>query len=318
MATRNHGTIAITGSRSVLGRLLMERLATTDASLAVIDIERPPQKCRYYPLNLVEPNTDLELERIFREIRCKTVIHLAYLSRPVFDVAYSHELQSIGTLNMLHAARGAGVKHILTVSPSGVYGARGKNPNFLTEEHQVKPNKDFEYIRDRAEADQDVVAFMKKHPDIAVTLLRMAPMVGPLSDNLTTRMLAAPAVVTLLGYDPLLQFLHEDDAVDALLRALEYRRSGIFNIAPDGVVPVTTALYRAGVVGIPVAHPVAYSTFHTLWVTRLNDIPPQQLDFLRYQCSLDNSRAKGELTFRPRFTSQGALLEHLGKKRRAA
>lgn len=318
MAARSSSPIVVTGARSALGRLVLERLARTPARLIVIDIERPPQKVRYYPLNLTEPNTDIELERIFREEKCRTVLHLAYLARPIFDVGYSHEIQSIGTLSVLHAAREAGVHHIVTVSPSAVYGAQGQNPNFITEEHPIHPHRDYEYLQDRVEADQHVIGLMEKHSDIAVTLLRIPPTLGPLSDNLTTRMLSADTTVTLFGYDPLLQFVHEDDAADAVLRALEYHRSAIFNIAADGVMPLSTALYHAGVVGIPVAHPIAYALFHAMWIMRLNPVPAPQLDFLRYPCVLDTALAQRDLKFRPRLTTQGALFEYLNKKKSRA
>lgn len=318
MAAPRNGSVAVTGARSVLGRKIVERLAAANHRLVVIDIERPSAKARYVPLNLVEPNSDLELERVLRAEHCQTVIHLAYLSRPTFDAPYSHELQSIGTLNILHASRAAGVKRIISVSPGAVYGASGQNPNYLSEDHPVRAAREYEYMQDRAEADQHIAGFMKKHSDMSVTLLRMAPMIGPSCNTLFTRMLEGDATLTLLGFDPLLQFLHEDDAAEALHCAFAAKRAGIYNIAPEGVLPLSTALYRAEVVAVPVAHPVAYSLYHALWIMKLNAIPAAHLDYLRYPCLLDGAKAKRELGVKPRFTTQGALLEHLQKRGAAA
>ena len=318
MARKSQRIIAVTGTRGVIGRLLLDRLATREDPIVAIDIERPTQKARFYPVDLVEPNTDVELERVFQKEACDTVVHLAYLPRPIFDTAYSHELQAIGTLNMLHAARSTGVRHVVSVSPATLYGAHGRNPCYITEHAPIHPNRDYEYLQDRAEADQSIVAFMSKYKDMTVVLLRYSPMLGTLCDNLYTRMLASRTTTTLFGYDPLLQFCYQDDVADAVMRAIDYKGSGVFNIGGSGVMPLSTALYHAEVIGVPIAHPIAYSLFQALWILRLTDTPSPHLDYLRYSCIVDTQRAASELKFHPRFTTQGALMEHLAKRRKAA
>ena len=89
---------------------------------------------RHHLVDLTLPGADRRLMEVLREEEVDTVVHAAFFTDPRRDTSYSHELESIGTLNLMAACTAAGVQHVVQRSFTAVYGARGQNPNFLTEE----------------------------------------------------------------------------------------------------------------------------------------------------------------------------------------
>ena len=100
--------------------------------------------------------------------------------------------------------------------------------------------------------------FRDEHPDTVVTTLRTAATLGPTIRNFATRFFARPVAPTLMGYDPLMQFVHERDVVDAFALAVDDDFPGEFNIVGDGVLPYSTILAMMGKVPLPMPHFVAY------------------------------------------------------------
>ena len=89
-------------------------------------------------------------------------------------------------------------------------------------------------------------------PDIAVTILRLANMIGPAMDTALSRYLAGPVVPTVVGHDARLQLLHEQDALGALERATMAGKAGTFNVGAPGIIMMSQAIRRAGRVPLPV------------------------------------------------------------------
>jgi UDP-glucose 4-epimerase len=130
--------------------------------------------------------------------------------------------------------------------------------------------------------------------------------------NYFTRFFSRPVAPRLMGVDPLLQFVHERDAVAALKRALDAAAEGAFNIVGDGVLPYSTVLAMMGRVPLPMPHFVARRLHRALWATQLGATPPTFLDFLRYLCVADGGRARRELGFKPRYDMRRTILDFLG------
>ena len=155
-------------------------------------------------------------------------MHAAVLTNPRRDGAYAHELESIGTLNVLAAAAAAGVGHVVLRSFTAVYGAHGRNPAFLTEDRPLQPNLSLGWARDKLEAEQHAASFARRYPGMKITVLRFAPLFGPGVRNFYTAIFDHRLVPVLMGYDPLMQLLHPDDALAAFLTAVERRAGGRF------------------------------------------------------------------------------------------
>ena len=94
--------------------------------------------------------------------------------------------------------------------------------------------------------------------------------------------------------------LHEEDALDVFKLVIDLDFNGTYNVASEGVLPLSTALAMAGRVGVPLPHPLAYPLAKVLWMTQVFDAPPMYFDFMRYLCVADTSRAANEMGYSPR------------------
>jgi UDP-glucose 4-epimerase len=122
---------------------------------------------------------------------------------------------------------------------------------------------------------------------VAVTSLRFANVLGDDDTNVFSRMLRMPAVPEILGYDPRLQFVHEDDVTGALVHATLHDVPGTFNVAGPGVITwadACRAVARRRVAMPPVFTGTAALPLRLMHVV---DIPPEVLSLLRYGRAVD-------------------------------
>ncbi len=309
------GRLALTGSASFLGARLLRRLAEKrdpDALLAV-DLAPPPPALgvRFRELDLTRPASDQALLDIFRDEQVERVAHLAFFTDPQRDRTHAHELESIGTLAVFAAAAAAGVARVVMRSFTAVYGARGQNPNFLVESRALPAGAALPWLADKLEAEQHAAQFARRYPALEVCVPRLAPLFGPGVRTFYTRIFDHRVVPVVMGYDPLVQLLHPEDALDALELALERPARGPLNIVPRAAIPLRAALHLAGKLPVPVAHPLAYAGADALWSTGLGTAPGGFVDFARYLFVADGARARAELGFTARHDSRGALMSYL-------
>lgn len=312
--------VALSGADTFLGRNLIGLLEEDPGvgRIVAVDVVNPPtagQKTRFYELDLTEPSVDARLSEILKAEEVDTFVHLAFLSGPTYATAWAHELQSVGTMHVLHACREQRVRKFLLWSETLLYGPHPDNPNFLTERHPLRGLPESRFLADRIDAERETARFAEQHPDRVVTILRLAPMLGPTVHNHVTRWLSRRLVPTLMGFDPLLQFLHELDAVAAFKLAIGRDAPGTFNIVGDGVLPVSTVVKLAGRLAVPLPRFLARPANAVLWAAHLNETPPAFLEFLRYLCVADGHKARQELGFVPAFTTREAVLDFGGTLR---
>jgi len=308
--------IAITGTASYLGGRVLRRLVEergADRVLA-LDIAAPPTTLhgvRHRMVDLTLPGADQRLVDVFQEEHVDTVFHAAFFTTPRRDAAYAHELESIGTLHLAAAAAAAGVRHLVLRSFTAVYGARGQNPNFLTEERLPDARSPLAWVRDKVEAEDHAFSFSRRYPGLGVTVLRFATLLGPGVHTFYTRIFSKRVVPVVLGYDPLVQFLHPDDALRAVDAALAKGPCGIVNVAPRGTMSLLTALHLSDKLTVAVPHVVAYPVADLWWGSGVGEAPGGFIDYARYLFVADGEKARRELGFEARHTSRDALMAFL-------
>jgi UDP-glucose 4-epimerase len=306
-------TVAITGANGSLGRLVVASLLENDAVGTVVALDlAPPElkhpKLLFEALDLTRPTADRELAKVLAEQKADRFLHLAFFSSQIRNAVYAHEVEALGTVHVLSACVEAGVPHLVMSSTTTVYGASPQNPNFLGETHPLVANSRSRFVADKVEAEQQVRRFRAKKPGLAATVLRFAPTVGPTIENPFTRYLSRRLAPTVLGYDPLLQFLHEEDAVAATVAVTLAPRPGTFNIVGRGVLPLSLVLRLLGASALPLPHPWAKGALRALGAVGVVSMPPTLIDYVRYLWVADGRLAEKELSFRPRYSSREALL----------
>lgn len=313
------GAIAITGLRTFLGRRLAERLASGKPArrIVAIDLHRPQglsQGARFHSADLTEPTADAKLAGIFEKEKVEAVVHTAFRRDPKPDVEYDHELETIGTLHVMHACAAAKVQRLVVASSTMLYGPHPDNPNFLTEGHSLRGHPDAHNVENRREAEKLLDDWSRGHPDTEVTVLRTCWMAGPTYSDHVTRYLARPVVPTLIGYDPLLQFIHEEDALRVFEQAALEPHPGVFNVVARGVLPLSTLLRLAGKRALPLPSPILYRLRDVPSQGQTGDRPPGFYDYLRYLWVADGERA-WETFGEPRYTTREAWIAFVSARR---
>ncbi|HWU90948.1 MAG TPA: NAD-dependent epimerase/dehydratase family protein [Kofleriaceae bacterium] len=310
--------VAVTGACTFLGGELLRRLEEDPRYGKVLALDiRPPAltpggKVEFVKIDLTQPTVDGELATLLHRHAVDTFVHGAFLSHPTHAIEWAHELEDVGTMHVLNACAGIEPRRLVMISTTLVYGAHPKNPNFLVEDAELRGHRDSRFVNDKLRAEKQVQRFAKEHPGVEVCILRFAPILGPTISNMFTRFFTRPLAPVMLGHDPLMQFVHEQDAAYALQRAVESRATGAFNIVGKGVLPYTTVLALLGRVPVPMPGFVARQLSKVLWTTQLSGSPPSFLDFLLYLCVADGTRARRELGFTPRFSIKRTVLDFLG------
>lgn len=306
------GRIAITGASSFLGERFLRRLIRDGHGddIVVIDVAEPSiseGSIHFRKIDLTLPAADQAMLDLLKADGIETLVHMAFFTSPRRDTTNSHELESIGTLAVLAAAAAANVRNFVMRSFTFVYGARAENPALVRESAHLPARAPLGWLRDKVEAEEHAASFAKRYPEMAVRVLRFAPLLGPYVRTFYTRIFDRRLVPTLMGYDPLLQLLHPDDAEEALVRATFSNARGAFNITPRGVLPLSTGIHLSGKVPAPVPHLAAYLAVDALYGTGIVEAPSGFIDYVRYPCVADGEKARRDLDFVAKYSSREAL-----------
>jgi UDP-glucose 4-epimerase len=298
----------ITGGSGYIGSRLVELLVNREESerIVIADLRAPSvpwPKTTYVEMDI----RDRAMGPLLEAEQPDALVHLAFVLNPMHDEQTMYDIDVNGTQNVLDAASRAGIKQILVASSTTAYGAWPDNPVPLTEEDPVRGMPNYEYARDKTEIDRMCQLWAATHPDAVMTIVRPTIVFGPTVDNYIIRFWQhAPFIPLIDGADPDLQYVHEEDVVEALSRLLHSRSAGIFNLTGDGTVKLSETAALAGLKTREVRYELYRRIALTFWRLRIPraEAPPGQLDFLRFPWIASNEKIKAELDWTPRYTSR--------------
>jgi 1-acyl-sn-glycerol-3-phosphate acyltransferase/nucleoside-diphosphate-sugar epimerase len=182
----------------------------------------------------------------------------------------------------------------ILLSSALIYGIGAGRQGLVTEDYAA-PRNTRHRICDAWKALEEM-ARASLNQSVQLTVLRPVTVVP--SPTWLSRRLSRRLVLTLPGHDPSLQLLSLSDLAEAVRCAIEQRTSGVFNVAPDGVVPVHAAVALSGRRRLPIPRTLQ----------RLVKVV-EQLEYLRYPWTVCNEKIKRELGFVPPKSSVAALME---------
>jgi UDP-glucose 4-epimerase len=307
--------VLVTGVSRDLGARFARSLAT-DAAVEVVGLDVIPPRHDLGSADFVR--ADIRSPVIAKVIATRhvdTVVHLAMVATPGSAGGRSSmkEINVIGTMQLLAACqRAESFRKLVVQSSISVYGASPRDPAKFTEDMSPRAQPRTGFGKDSLEIESYVRGLARRRPDVVVTILRLANLMGAGVDSHVTRYLSLPVVPRVAGFDARLQFLHPSDAVDALLLVTRRDVPGTFNVAAPDVITLSQALRKMGrpAVGVPrAAAPLAAMLMRQ---ARLVDFSADQIDALTYGRGMDTSRFRSRTGFVPKFTSLAALQEFVG------
>ena len=307
--------VAVTGASGYIGSRLLQELEMEEDLAKVMAIDTRPLPVPFHNVTSERLDVTQPLDDAFRDHKINTVLHLAFVLRPGHNRAEMEMVRQTnlkGVQSVLKACRAAKVSNFIYLSSHTIYGAHRDNPVPITEEAPLRPSTDFQYSHDKALCEAVIQEFARENPRVSVTVLRSCVVMGPVADNFVTRAFFKPVLLGVLGYDPPLQFVHEDDLAKLLHLLIREPCPGTFNVAGEGVIHYTqmARLSRRKLVFLPSA--MAYPLTQMAWNLGIQkDAPAVGLDFMRYPIVISTGKLKKETGFRFFYTSEEALMAYL-------
>jgi UDP-glucose 4-epimerase len=181
------------------------------------------------------------------------IVHLdVHPSEQLRGRSGAKELNVIGTMQVLAAAqRSPLVTKLVLGSSTAVYGTSPRDPALFTESDNARGGVRSGFPKDVVEVESYVRGFSRRRPEVTVTLLRMAQILHPDIPSPLRNYLANPLLPSAIGFDPRLQFLHVEDAINVLVESVLNDRWGTFNVAGPGVLLLAQVARRLGKPVIP-------------------------------------------------------------------
>ncbi len=297
--------VAITGISGHLGKALAHLLHTESR---LVGIDRRPFRDK--PKDIEHHEVDIrkrKVEDVFRHHRFEALIHLGIMHDPRMPFSEAHSFNVLGTRKVLDLCVQHGVKKVVVLSSANVYGPLPGNSNFLTEETPLMASDRYSDFRDLIELDMYAQSFMWRHPEVETVIVRPVHIVGPTIRNAPSNYLRLERPVTVLGFDPMIQLIHAEDACRAMVLALRPGLRGVYNVTGPGEVPLSAALKELGRRSIPVPHFLVRGLVRRAYEARLTSFPPEEVDHLQYLCAVDGSRAARELGYAPQYSMRDTI-----------
>jgi len=305
------GVVAVvTGVSRYLGGKMADRLVDQPGIDRVIGVDVvPPER----PLVAEFVRADIRspsITKLLDEAGVDTVVHMGVIATPrqAGGRSVMKDINVIGTMQLLGACqRAPSVRHLVVKSTAAVYGSGPRDPAMISEGSTPRHPPTSGWAKDSVEVEEYVRGFARRRPDVGIATLRFANIVGPGMRTGMTSYLTMPLVPTVLGFDPRLQFVHEDDAIEVTRRIVLQRTSGTCNVAGEGVVLLSQALGRLGKPSLALPAALVPSVGKTLARGAWADFSRDQVRYLTYGRVLDTSLLQAEVGFVPEYTSEEAL-----------
>lgn len=299
------GSILITGIVGRLGKHLC-RVLHRDHPVVGIDRRDFPDR----PKDVLFHQVDIRRKKmrdLFRSGNIRAVVHLGIMHDPRASSSEHHTWNVVAFAKLLEYMAQYRVPKLVVLSSANVYGPQADNPQFLVEESPLLGGQEFSEIRDLIEVDMLAQSYFWRHPDTETVILRPVHILGNVR-NAPSNYLRLKVVPTLLGFDPMIQVIHQDDVVNAIQCALEPGVRGIFNVSGPEPLPMSRVLKLLGRTTLPVPHPIAKTLLKNMWRYRLSSFPAPELDHIRFVCMVDDRRAREQMHYTPRHSLHDTVM----------
>lgn len=301
---RGEGTILVTGACGRLGKSLVRRL---HRERRVVAVDRRPFPDK--PKDVVHEQVDIrrkKLKDVFRAESIEAVVHLGVMHDPRASAEEHHSWNVAGFQKLLEYVAHFEIPKLIVLSSANAYGPQPTNAQFLTEDAPLLGGARFSEIRDLIEVDMLAQGFFWRRPETETVILRPVHIVGAVH-NAASNFLRLPTIPRLMGFDPMVQVIHESDVIRAIERAIGVGKRGIYNLAGPAPLPLSHIVRILGRPSVSVPYSVGKAVLKRLWSFRLTNFPAPELDHIRYVCMVDDRRARRELGYAPEIAIEAAL-----------
>ncbi len=317
-------SVLVTGAGGYLGSQLIAALAAGRIKVSRVvaaDVREVPPDRRLDGIEYVQADVRSPgLIPLFDRYKVEVVVHLASIVTPGRDSnrQFEYSVDVKGTENVLIACTTTGVRKIVVSSSGAAYGYHADNPAWLTEDCPLRGNEAFVYAHHKRLVEEMLARWRIEHPQLQQVIFRIGTILGETVRNQITDLFEKPRLLAIRGSDSPFVFIWDQDVVGCLLRAIESDKTGIFNVAGDGVLTIHEIAAKLGKRCLVLPPGLLRLALRLLKALGLTQYGPEQLDFLRYRPVLDNTRLKRDFGYVPQLTSAQVFDLYLQSHRHGA
>ena len=292
-------TVLVTGAAGALAKRVIARLHG-HYDVVAVDFRKKVET----DAGIASYKIDMQkrgFEDVFLQHKIDAVIHIGRIFAHEQTRQNRYNANVLGSKRLFELCLKYGVRQLLVHSTYYVYGASPYNPALLDEDHPLKASEVTMDLVDSVELESLANIYLWKHPELNITILRPCNVLGPGVRNSMSLLLSRRYAPVLMGFSPMMQFLHVDDMADALCAAFEANKPGIYNVAPDDYVPYQRAVEECGckklhVMSIPPLLPRMVAGLLN-WKAFF---PPYLINYFKYPVILDGSLFAKTFGWQPR------------------
>ena len=295
--------VLLTGVSGRLGRLVAQLLL--DEGCQVYGIDRRPWPGAPTGVHLYQVDIRKRpAENVFREERPDAVIHLATVTHLLSNNPAQFRINLSGTRAIIEYCHTYGVKQMIFVGRHTYYGANAGASLYHTEDEPPMSVHSFPELADLVAADLYAASAFWRYPEVCSSILRICYTLGPSKRGTLAAFLKGPNVPTVLGFDPLFQFIHQIDATRAIVETLHHKLHGIYNVAGPPPATLSAMIRECGLKRKAVPEPVLNLVMGRFGLPKL---PKAALEHLKYPIVVDDSAFRTATGFNHTFDERETL-----------
>lgn len=295
----------ITGIAGGLAQWVGKRLHESGFEIVGVDYRYQPDVS--YPATVYQANYNkTRIEDIFRRHRPTHVLHLGRVGNLKEQMGKRFDLNVIGSRKVMDLAERYGARRLIVLSTFHIYGAHPHNHIPIYEDEPLRAGAAFPQIADAIQLDNQAVLWVYRAKACKGVVLRPCHVVGPDISNAISTALRGDILPYMLGFNPMVQFLHQEDLVGAILALCHSENVGVYNVTGKGSIPLRGALGVTGARQIPIPATVA-SAYLRLAGIFGRTLPPYLLNFFKYPCVISDEKLRGSIPWEPRIGQVEAL-----------
>jgi UDP-glucose 4-epimerase len=296
--------VLVTGVAGVVGRIVARKLLELGHEVAGIDRRAWPGA----PAGLTLHQLDIRkraAEEVFRRFRPEGVVHMATVTHLTAQSEDRYRINLHGTRAIFDHCHRYGVRRAVFVGRHTYYGAGPDSPLYHREDEPPMAISSFPELADLVAADLYAGSALWRYPEIETAVLRICYSLGPSGAGTLANFLRGGRIPTVLGHDPLFQYMHEDDVATAIILALTTAPRGVFNVAGPQPMPLSMLISAVERRRVPVPEPLFRLALGRFGLPKL---PQAAIAHIKYPVVVDDGAFREHTGFSPAFDEDACAL----------
>lgn len=291
-------TVLVTGAAGALSQQVINRLRGKFQIVAV-DFRELTFHSDDIPSYKID-FTKRVFEDLFKTYSFDSVIHLGRISSSEETRLRRYNANVIGTQKLLDLSHKYGINNVIVLSTYHVYGASPYNPALIDETAPLKAAELTMDLVDSVELENLANIYLWRYPDLNITILRPCNIVGPGVKNTMSRLLSHNYSPALMGFSPIMQFIHIDDMADAIELAHKKSKRGVYNVAPSDWISYQEALDYCDCTAVPIPSiPPSVPRLITRLIS-LKMFPSYLVNYFKYPVVINGKAFEEKFGFKPK------------------